>query len=47
MEINNLERFLEKVNSGRTALGGLVSFTDPAVTELAADAGFDFVFIDG
>ena len=41
MEINNLERFLEKVNSGRTAIGGLVSFTDKADTEKEADAGID------
>lgn len=47
MKINNLEKFLEKVRSGKTALGGLVTFTDPSVTELAAEAGFDFVFIDG
>lgn len=47
MKINNLENFMETVRSGRCALGALVSFTDPAVTELAADAGFDFVFIDG
>lgn len=47
MEINNLEKFRATVSSGKCALGALVSFTDPAVTELAADAGFDFVFIDG
>lgn len=47
MKINNLEKFREKIASGKIALGGLVTFTDPSVTELAAEAGFDFVFIDG
>lgn len=47
MKINNLEKFLEKTRSGEVALGGLVTFTDPSVTELVADAGYDWVFIDG
>ncbi len=47
MKINNLEKFLAKTRSGEIALGGLVTFTDPAVTELVADAGYDWVFIDG
>lgn len=47
MKINNLEKFLETIRSGKTALGGLVTFTDPSVTELVADAGYDWVFIDG
>ena len=47
MKINNLEKFLEKTRSGEIALGGLVTFTDPSVTELVADAGYDWVFIDG
>ena len=47
MKINNLEKFLSKVRGGNLALGVCVSFTDPAVTELTAEAGFDFVWIDG
>ena len=47
MEINNLEKFLAKVRAGQCPLGGCVSFSDPAVTEVVAEAGFDFVFIDG
>lgn len=47
MKINNLEKFLAKARSGECALGGLVTFTDPSVTELVAEAGFDWVFIDG
>ena len=47
MEINNLEKFLAKVKAGKCPMGGCVSFSDPAVTEVVAAAGFDFVFIDG
>ena len=47
MNINNLEKFLAKVRGGELTLGVCVSFTDPAVTELTAEAGFDFVWIDG
>jgi len=47
MQINNLEKFLAKVKAGQCPLGGCVSFSDPAATECVAEAGFDFVFIDG
>ena len=47
MKINNLENFLEKVRGGKLALGCCVTFADPAVTEVACAAGFDFVWIDG
>ena len=46
MEINNLEKFQAKMASGETALGVCVTLYDPSVSELAADAGFDFVWID-
>ena len=39
MEINNLEKFLAKVRAGQCPLGGCVSFSDPAVTEVVAEAG--------
>lgn len=45
--INNLEIFLEKIHSGVLAVGAVVTFNDPAVTELSADAGMDFLWIDG
>lgn len=45
MKINNLETFLETTKR-RVALGTIISFSDPAVSELAADAGFDFTWID-
>ena len=47
MKVNNLENFLGKVRNGRLALGCCITFTDPAVTEVACAAGFDFVWIDG
>ena len=47
MKINNLEKFLAKARGGELPLGAVVTFADPAVTELTAEAGFDFVWIDG
>lgn len=47
MDINNLEKFLQKIKEGRCPIGGITMFSDPAVTELMAEVGFDFVFIDG
>lgn len=47
MEWNHLERFLQKANAGEIPLGTCITFTDPAVTELAAASGFDFCWIDG
>ncbi len=47
MKINNLEKFLAKLRGGEMPLGAVVTFSDPAVTELTAEAGFDFVWIDG
>ena len=35
MEINNLERFLEKARTAGPALGACITFSDPAVTEVA------------
>lgn len=47
MDINNLDKFLQKIKEGKCPIGGIVMFSDPAVTELVTEAGFDFVFIDG
>ena len=47
MKINNLEVFLEKARGGKLPLGCCVTFSDPAVTEVACASGFDFVWIDG
>ena len=46
MRINHLETFKEKIASGRTALGPMLTSYAPALTELAADCGMDFVWID-
>ena len=38
---------MKMVASGRLAVGAVVTFTDPAVSELCADAGMDFLWVDG
>ena len=43
MKINNLEKFLAKARGGEMPIGAVVTFADPSVTELTAEAGFDFV----
>lgn len=47
MKTNNLEKFKDKLAAGKFCLGASISVSDPSVTELACEAGFDFVFIDG
>lgn len=47
MRYNNLEHFREVLRDRTPALGCCVTFSDPAVTEIAAEAGFDFCWIDG
>jgi len=47
VKVNNLEKFLAKIGRGETPLGCCITYADPAVTETACDAGFDFVWIDG
>ena len=46
MQINNLEKFKAKALSGTPAMGMTITFSDPAISELAADAGCDFVWLD-
>lgn len=46
MQINNLEKFQTKIAGGKTALGAVISSTDASISELAADCGFDFIWID-
>lgn len=46
MKINNLEKLKIKMAAGKTALGTVATSFDPALTELAADCGMDFVWID-
>jgi len=46
MGINNLDRFIATTQSARTCVGLVVTLADPAVSELAGDAGYDFTWID-
>ena len=46
MDVNNFEKFIAKVASGKCASGFVVTLTDPAVSELIGDAGFDFTWLD-
>ncbi|MBP3395520.1 MAG: host specificity protein, partial [Lentisphaeria bacterium] len=46
MDINNLEKFKAKMASGRMCVGTVITLSDPAVSELAGDAGMDFTWID-
>lgn len=46
MDFNACEIFVKKIRSGKIAVGCVVTFTDPAVSELAADSGMDFCWID-
>ncbi|MBQ6470620.1 MAG: hypothetical protein IJJ33_01430 [Victivallales bacterium] len=47
MKINNLESFLAKIASGRIPCGCVITLADPTVTEVAADVGMDFCWLDG
>jgi len=44
--LNHLERFRAKVAGGEVCLGTGITFSDPAVAELAGEVGYDFVWID-
>ena len=47
MKTDNLKKFLDKIRAGGLPLGAVTTFTDAAVTEVIAAAGFDFVWVDG
>lgn len=40
------ENFLKRLRNGPMALGTWITFSDPAVTEICAQAGFDFLVFD-
>jgi len=42
-----LEKMVNKMREGKIVCGAVVSLTDPAVSELVAMAGYDFVWIEG
>lgn len=39
-------RFKERLRSGETAFGAWMTLTDPAVAEIMADLGFDYILFD-
>ena len=47
MIYNNLDKFKKSIKNGKLCKGCVITFSDPAVTEIAAEAGFDFCWIDG
>ena len=47
MKVNGLEGFLEKIRANKMPLGAAITFTDPAVTEVACASGLDFMWFDG
>ena len=44
--INNIELIRDTLTSGRVAIGQGITFTDSAISELIAEAGYDFSWID-
>lgn len=46
MNVNHLDKFLAKLRDDGPAIGLVVTLADPAVSELAGDAGYDFTWID-
>lgn len=46
MTINNVDLFRAKIARGQLCVGTTISFTDPAISELVGDAGYDFTWID-
>ena len=44
--INNVEIFRKKMRGAELCVGCDITFTDPAVSELCAEAGLDFTWID-
>lgn len=44
--INNVERFKQRMREGKVCVGTGVQLTDPLVSEIAAEAGNDFIWIE-
>ena len=44
--MNNADLFRERIRSGKICVGTAITFSDPAVSELVAEAGYDFTWID-
>ena len=46
MSISNYEKFMDKIKAGKLCKGLVITFNDLTVSELAAEAGYDFTWID-
>ena len=46
MKYNNLEKFRRKLQEHKLCKGMIISMTDPVVSEIAGELGFDFTWID-
>ena len=44
--INNVDRFRQRIKDGHVCVGTCITLSDPAVSELMAEAGYDFLWID-
>jgi len=44
--MNQANLFRERICSGKICVGMAITFSDPAVSELVAEAGYDFTWID-
>lgn len=47
MSMNNLAGFRAKLEQHQTCIGCCVTLSDPAISELIGELGFDFTWIDG
>jgi 2-keto-3-deoxy-L-rhamnonate aldolase RhmA len=46
MSISNYEKFMDKIKTGKLCKGLVITLNDLTVSELAAEAGYDFTRID-
>ena len=44
--MNNVDTFRKRIRDGKICVGTGITFSDPAVSELFAEAGYDFTWID-
>jgi 2-keto-3-deoxy-L-rhamnonate aldolase RhmA len=45
-DVNNLDQFRKTIAAGRVCIGSGVALSDPLISELTAEAGYDFTWID-
>ena len=46
MSINNIERMRQRLANGEVSIGTGISFSDPTISELLCEVGYDFTWID-